>query len=400
MSARVAGEFWEADEAPLREDRLSVLHVITRMALGGSEQRLIDAVNAVPSANVTVIAGDLSGLKQVSKRMERMPQMLTLNALTRDPNPIRDAFVVQRLRHLILDIKPDIVHTHQSKAGVLGRLAAVGTNRSVVHSSSMASFGSGYSRTASTVFRILELATAPLVDRYAVVGHDLARRLTKAGIPSRKLEIVRSSLDLAPFVAVRGRRRNADGESLRLLFAGALEERKGVRLLPRFASKLAGLSKERVCLRVAGDGPLRQELEALSATVPRGVRVKLIGYRSDLATLMSESDLVVLPSSSEGMPQVLIQAAAAGVPFAAFAVDGTGELLQMGASGVTAPLKDIEELACRANDLLQHNASRAVDPLSFSAWEYPIVRKAYREIYAQVLDARRGQTHNGYAYEP
>ncbi len=186
--------------------RPTVPSVITRLARGGSERRLFDVLDAVDGDHVVVVGGD-SDPAQVALLADRV-DVVVLEPLVRSVDRAADSAALRALVATLRDRPFDVVHTHQSKAGLLGRVAArAGGVPVVYHSASMASFGPGYGRVESEVFARAERLTAPLVTRFFVVGVDLARRLAASGVPPTRLSVVRSSQRLDAFTpATPGKR--------------------------------------------------------------------------------------------------------------------------------------------------------------------------------------------------
>ena len=155
--------------------RLRVLHLATRYQRGGSEQRLRDLIAALPDADHEVIVGADSDLELARTHFD-CPVAIEPH-LMRAPRPDSDLRAVVAIRKRLRVTKADLLVTHQSKAGVVGRVAARVTGRvPVIHSLSMASFGPGYGAVETTMYRTIERVLAPLTARYVVVGADLARR--------------------------------------------------------------------------------------------------------------------------------------------------------------------------------------------------------------------------------
>lgn len=381
--------------------RPTVLSVITRLARGGSERRLFDVLDAVDGDHVVVVGGD-SDPAQVALLADRV-DVVVLEPLVRSVDRAADSAALRALVATVRDRPFDVVHTHQSKAGLLGRVAArAGGVPVVYHSASMASFGPGYGRVESEVFARAERLTAPLVTRFFVVGVDLARRLAANGVPPTRLSVVRSSQRLDAFTpATPGFRAAARrGAGLRadvpvVAYVGSLETRKGVDgLVDLVVTAAAGRP---VTLVVAGDGPRRAQVDAAAAAVPPEVSVAVLGHVADVPAVLHQADVLVLPSSAEGLPQVLVQAAHAGVPFVAYDVDGVAELLGAGARGASVPLGDARAFAAALAaqlDLAGTPAVRAGVPRALWAeWTPEAVADRYRAAYAADLrlvpEARR-----------
>jgi glycosyltransferase involved in cell wall biosynthesis len=363
-----------------------VLHVITRVDRGGSEQRLRDVIRSVP-ADHDVVVGRASDPEQVA-RIADDAQVFWNRSLVREVDPLGDARAFRRILGRARAGRYDVVHTHQAKGGILGRFAAALARVPVVyHSASMASFGPGYGRWESGGFALAEWATAPLVRRYFVVGRDLAERLRHIGIADRRLEIVRSSLDLTAFTppspgdrALARKRFGFDSDVPILCYVGSLDPRKGVMSLPAIVQHVRSRSDRRATLVIAGDGPQRGELALALASLGQGDR--LLGHTPHVADLMHAADAIVLPSSAEGVPQVLVQAMASGLPFAAYDVDGVGELRDLGAVGRRVKLGDVQALAAACVDVL--GSSDRGDPPSpaiLAQWTLDEVGRRYRAAY-------------------
>ena len=325
-----------------------ILHVCTRYAVGGSERRLRDLISALPDHEHDVVLGADSDLDLARRHLPGVG-IVVEPMLRRSVSVWRDPVALVRLRRAIVEHAGDLVVTHQSKAGVLGRLAArAAGSPPVVHSLSMADFGPGYRRLESRVFRAVERSLARWTAAYAVVGADLASRFGRIGVPAEKLTVIRSAVPLPRATDDRTalRREVAAAYGLPpdrpwILSVGSLEERKCVLDLPILLQQVLLLDTGRTpFLVVAGDGPEEARLWALVRQVGLEDDCRLLGHVDDPGDLFLTSDVVVLISRAEGLPQVLVQAAAAGTPYVATDVDGAGELLELGAVGTVVDLGD------------------------------------------------------------
>ena len=176
-------------------DQPCVLHVMTRYLRGGSEKRLRDMVAAFPEARHMLVVGDDSS-PDAARREMALAAVRVVPTLVRQPSPIDDLRALASIWRIMRALSPDLVVTHQSKAGVLGRLSARWLRIPNVSSLSMANFGPGYAAAQSGLFRALERSLRRSTTAYAVVGHDLARRYEGIGVPRHKLRVVRSGVRL------------------------------------------------------------------------------------------------------------------------------------------------------------------------------------------------------------
>jgi glycosyltransferase involved in cell wall biosynthesis len=372
-----------------------VVHIATRYLRGGSERRVRDIVRSYPEADHHLLLGADSDPDLARSQLE--PRTLTIvPPLVRELDPVKDVAALGRLAAILRRSPYDLVVTHQSKAGVLGRAAARLAGRPpVVHSLSMSSFGPGYPRWQDLLFRTLEARLVDLTTAYAVAGRDLASRYLAVGVPPAKITIVRSGVPLSTAApadkAARDRVREELGiprDRPLILYLGSLEPRKNVLALPVFLSRvLAVESVARPFLAVAGEGPLAGELRGRLEAMGLSEDSALVGFVTDPAPLVAASDAMVLLSTSEGIPQVLVQAAAAGTPFVSYAVDGGQELLDEGAVGAVVPLGDLAAAARAASDVLR--GRRGPSPsIDLSGWDEAEIAAGYRRLLVAALSGR------------
>lgn len=377
---------------------LRALHLCTRFLRGGSERRLIDIVRALPDVEHHLVVGRDSDFG-LAKAAVPAARHIHEPSLVREVSPGLDLIALGRTLRLLRRQHFDVVYTHQSKAGAIGRLAASLSGVPSIQSLSMASFGPGYSRLEDTMFRLVERTLGPLTSACAVVGRDLVRRYQENGFPPEKLHVIRSgaripSEDLSPRAAREAltvRFGIAENRPV-IAYLGSLDRRKNVLSLPEYLTALKELTPRRPFLLIAGEGPLAPSLaESLEASGHSG-DAKLIGFISPIDEVLVGADAIVLLSSVEGMPQILLQAAAAGTPFVSYAVDGVAELLELGASGTSVPLYDLEQAALatlsylgRERDDTGHDLIPSTLRTALAEWSLPVITRAHRELLEGVL---------------
>jgi glycosyltransferase involved in cell wall biosynthesis len=294
----------------------------------------------------------------------------------------------------------DLVMTHQSKAGVLGRIAARLSGAPAIHSLSMANFGPGYPGWQDAAFRAIEGRLHAWTAAYVVVGRDLARRYAAIGVPSEKLTVVRSGVSLPTEIRSEARRREVrcshglpSGRPI-VLYLGSLEARKNVLdLVPLLRTLVDAATRNgsRPFLAVAGEGPLSQQLASSLVVGGLSGDAALLGYQTQPGPLVAAADAVVLLSGAEGVPQALVQAAAAGTPFVSYGVDGVSELLELGADGRAVALGDVDGAAAALEDVLAGQLpSRPTSAPDLSSWRPEAMASAHRRVVELVL-ARNGR---------
>jgi len=258
-----------------------------------------------------------------------------VGALRRSINPVRDLRALGELRGIVRAGRYDIVHTHQSKAGIVGRLAAHRHASRVVHTVHMASFGPGYSGIAGPAFQVAERRCASLTDVMVYVGFELRDLYlgSSIGDPDRSV-VIRSPIDIDAHLATRSwtdeRRRRAREiwgipQSGTLLVAvGALTSRKRPTLMVRQLAAILTSGDMRLVL--AGDGPHAEATGRAARQAGVADRVHLLGHVDDVVSLLAAADVLVHASAVEGVSQSVIQAVAAGRPVVATEVSGLREV--------------------------------------------------------------------------
>jgi glycosyltransferase involved in cell wall biosynthesis len=354
---------------------MKVLHVITRYLRGGSEgniKRCIDWETAQGHSAAVALGVTASDATAIAS-LHDICTVHEVPGLVPQVRPLQDSLAFTRLARIIRRGRFDVIFTHQSKAGILGRAAAAGSGATIVHSVHMPSFGHGYGRGESAAFWCAERSCARLTDWFVFVGDELRRRYVDAGIaPSERTRIVRSPIDVGRFASVRDweaeRRTRVRAElGLRehgpvLAVIGALEPRKRHRLLIRRLSPL--LAAGQAQLVIAGDGPLASDLRIEAATVGIGDAIRLVGHVKHVEALLGVADVFVHGSRVEGVPQVAIQALAAGVPIVA--TDACG-LREVSGADVSIVRSDGRGLAEAVSQVISRPARREPIPLGLLA---------------------------------
>lgn len=309
---------------------MRIMHVATRWRSGGAEKNVAGALDHEVEAGHEVLL--VVGGESDPATLPDHP-VVVVGSLQREVDPRRDVPALVALRRLVRAWRPDVLHTHQSKAGILGRAAGQGVG-CIAHTIHMAPFGPGYGR-AGPVFLLAERVAALQTDVLVSVGEDLRDLFDAHGVHARfPTRVVRSPADVERFArhrgegGVRAEVRAALGipdAAPVILAVGSLEARKRHAMAVRaVAPLLAG--DPTACLLVAGSGPRAEEIGRLADQLGVGSQVRLLGQRGDLDRVYAAADVLLHTASVEGVPQVVVQALAAGLPVVAVDVGGINEL--------------------------------------------------------------------------
>jgi glycosyltransferase involved in cell wall biosynthesis len=345
------------------------VHAIARLNVGGAALSVLElaAEQRRRGHEVLVVAGTIpageASMEHVARDLD-LPY-LRLPALTREVSPRHDLAAVLALRRLIRRERPDVLHTHTSKAGTTGRVAALlaGNARPRVVHTFHGHVLSGYFDTRrERVFRLIERGLAHATDRIVAVSEQVRDDLIRFRVaPPEKIAVVQYGFDLDARVQtspeMARQKRAAAGLSATdfvVGWAGRLSEIKRPLDLVRVAAKVDGSR-----LLLAGDGELRPAVEQLAAELGLTDRVRLLGYVDDIGSWYGAFDAFLLTSANEGAPVVAIEALAAGVPVVATDAGGTRNVVDDGETGYLAPVGALDTLAELLERLRDDPALRA-----------------------------------------
>jgi len=341
-------------------DPIRVLRVIARLNVGGPALHVSYLTRGLDERGyeTTLVAGQVGpeeGSMEYAVR-EQGIEPLFVPALQRDIAVGADFGAVRELRRLIRELRPDILHTHTAKAGAVGRMAAVLSGsarpRVVVHTFHGHVLRGYFDRGRTSGFLSVERSLARVTDKLVAVSPQVRDELVALGVaPADRFEVIRLGLELdrrldAPAGAREEQRRElgiAD-DAFVVAWLGRMTSIKRVEdLLHAFARVAA--AEPRAELVLAGDGPLRDELQEAAASLGLADRAHFVGMQRDVARLYAAADLVALCSANEGTPVSLIEALAAGKPVVSTDVGGVSDVVRAGTSGLLVPRGDVEALA-------------------------------------------------------
>lgn len=352
--------------------RYKVVHVITRLDLGGAQGNTLHTCRHLDAGqfDCLLVAGH-GGTLDEEAASAAPPRVIFLPDLVREIHPWRDLLALVRLTRLFRAERPDVVHTHSSKAGVLGRLAAwLAGVPAIVHTYHGFGFHDRMPRLLKRFYVSIERACCRVAHRVVFVSRanrDEALALGLVG-PGRgagsRHVVIRSGIKLSAFPAPLADRRSAlerlglGGAGLLVTSIGNLKPQKNPADFLSLAKALAGRAPEAGFLFI-GDGPLRSALQRDIDAQGLGGRLILAGWRRDVGELLAATDVFVLTSLWEGLPRALLEAMASGKACACYATDGVKDILRDGENGFLVPAGDLDLLGRRVGELLADPALRA-----------------------------------------
>ncbi|WP_447860128.1 glycosyltransferase family 4 protein [Nitrospira calida] len=347
----------------------TVCHVITKLELGGAQEVALFTVSHLDRARFrpALVTGPDGLLTEEAKALPGV-EVQVLPPLRREIRPVHDLLALIQLIRLFRRLRPTIVHTHSSKAGILGRWAAwfarVPVIVHTVHGYGITPRQPAWLRAVLVgVERLTGLVTTHWV---AVSRADIDQGLRWGLFPRERVSLVRPGIDPRPFSTAL-----SDAQRTRLraelgVHGGELVVGTVACLKPQKAPLDFVAVAARVCCRfpsvrfvLAGDGELREPVEAAVRQAGLQERLRLLGWRRDIPALLQALDVFVLTSHWEGLPRVLLEARASGLPVVATRVGGAAEAIVEGEHGWLCPPGDVEGLAERVCHVLEDAGQRA-----------------------------------------
>ena len=381
----------------------TICHIITKLELGGAQEVALYTVSHLDRTRFrpVLLAGPGGLLTEEARRLPGV-QTVILPALGRRIHAVTDLLAFLHLVMLLRRVKPAIVHTHSSKAGILGRWAAwCARVPVVVHTVHGFGITPAQPQWMQRLFILLERMTGWITAHWITVADVDARKGREWGLFDRNVSTIRPGIDPSPFRRPLSPDMRRD---LRKEFGiGAGEYLIGTVacLKPQKAPEDVIAVARVVCARMPaarfvliGDGELRQPIEALIEQCGLQDKVRLAGWRRDIPRAMGCFDVLLLTSRWEGLPRVMLEAASAGVPIVATRVGGVEEAVVRQDRVRLCETGDIAGLAAGIEALIStygRAPAHAAGAESLLPTEFYIEEmvKQYQSLYDRLLSQQR-----------
>ena len=347
----------------MKNGKIIVLHVITRLIGGGADENTLYTIEGFSKNNLYacfLAAGIQSDMAIVNRLDGKIPCFI-IRSLRRNISPIQDCWALISLIRLCRRIQCDILHTHTAKAGILGRIAGrIAGVPVIIHGLHGSTFHPFIPQPARFIYRQLEKLTACFTNKIISVSSVLSEKYISSGVGTPdKYTTVYSGMQLDKYL-------NVTMPEFKLLETlgilpdekvigtiSRLEPRKGISYFLEMANEVKKIIP--ACkFVIIGEGYQHKELEVLRDKMGLTKDVLFTGYRKDIPELLSIFDVFVLTSLWEGLPRVLVQAAAVGKPLVAFNVDGVPEIVKDNYNGFLIQPKNTQQLSAKVIYLMEN----------------------------------------------
>lgn len=350
----------------------NLLFIITKLELGGAQKQLLSLIESLDKNkyNVFLFTAREGFLNEEALSIRGLTVHRS-GFLERPIHPIKDMLALLEIRKFIKVNKITIVHTHSSKAGILGRWAArMAGVKAILHTVHGWSFNDYQSKWLRVICIRLERISAGFTDRIIVVSrYDKEAGLKNMIGGANSYRLVRYAVDRAGLGADPGPVRKefgfADGDAVVGSIA-CFKPQKSPQDFIRLASRVAQRIPNAKFLLV-GDGNLRPDINRLISKYGLSSRIVLSGWRRDIPQLLSAMDVFVLTSLWEGLPISALEAMAAAKPVVVTDTGGIREVVSNGVNGFLVPRGDVSRMCDAVIPILRDRGLR--DAIGQSAQE-------------------------------
>lgn len=387
---------------------IRIAHIKTRFLNAGADENTLYSCNwsAERGDDVHLLTGP-SIDAEIRARLDPRVTVDTVPDLQNPLSPLRDSRAFLQILAHLRRLKPDIVHTHTSKAGILGRAAArLNGVKGIVHGVHIAPFLNVGPRE-----RFIYLNAERLAARWTDAFIDVSRGMRdafvneKLGRPENhlvaysgmNLDSFRHPEEIEDWRALLGCGAQDPKPPVVLMLAAFEPRKRHVELIGAFDRVLEAVPDARLVL--AGDGVERPAVEAARDRSSRPGNIRLLGFNPNPGGLIQLADLCVHCSTREGLPRVVVQYFAGGVPVVMTDLPGIDEVVQNGGNGIVVGPDDFAGLAEAMTRMLTDRQlliemTRAALDTDVSAWDVDLMCEDNQMVYDWVLGVRGGALHD------
>lgn len=384
---------------------IKTVHIVTKLELGGAQLNTIFTFEHLNRDifEVYLFSGANGVLTDKVRKDadEKNFSYTVIKDLVREIKPVKDVRAFFELKKRLKEISPDIVHTHSSKAGIIGRLASFFADRAIIRIHSVHGFP--FSRNQffikRMIYTLIEKAGSFFTDHFIFVSEydaEVARDENIIKVNKDNFTLVRSGFELSRFG--NGRRNNdvlrkkygIGKDQLVVGIIAPFKPQKGLFHLIEIAERVINKEKN-VIFFIAGDGELRSEIEERLKAKQIGRHFRLPGFIFEIEKIIPFFDIGVSTSLWEGLPQSLIQLRLCKKPVVASNIPGNSEIIKEGKNGFLEDPTKYNEFAGKIIELLKDKELRqslSAFKEDFHEWDGDYMVRKQEELYLNLISRR------------
>jgi glycosyltransferase involved in cell wall biosynthesis len=326
---------------------MKILFLITRAdTVGGAQVHVKDlALSLIQQGHEVLVITGVKGYYNTVLEKDSIDS-IACETLVKQISPIKDSLTLSFLTKIIRQYQPDLVTTHSSKAGILGRLACKLTNTPCIFTVHGWAFTEGVSQPSRTIYQILERLTELLADKIICVSENDRLLGIKIGMNPNRLVTIHNG---TPDISEQFRAKLDTSKQVSIIMVARFDQQKDHLTLIK---ALQNVPIAEVTL--IGDGPNLNSIQNLVEELGMVNRVKFFGYCDNVVEKLAQAHIFTLISNWEGFPLTTIEAMRAGLPVVASNVGGVAEAVEDGVTGYLVERGDIETLRTRLSGLINN----------------------------------------------
>ncbi|MCK4533010.1 glycosyltransferase family 4 protein [bacterium] len=392
--------------------KIKIAHIITKMELGGAQQNTLYTLKHLNREKFeTILICGKGGMLAQETFLSLTNRVFFIGELIRKINPFFDFMALIKIWYLLKKEKIDLVHTHSSKAGILGRWAAkLAGVPYIVHTFHGFGFNDYQKWPVRWLFIGIERITAFITTKLIVVSGENTKKAMANKIGEKNQYLVIHSgikvkeLSFNPIIKKEKRKEfGFNDEDFVVGMIACFKPQKDPLSFILLAHKVSACLPQ-VKFLLVGDGLLRPSIEKLIYKLNLQEKIQLPGWRRDIPQLIQSFDIMVLTSLWEGLPRVFPEAMVLGIPVVATEVDGAGEVIKDGINGFLVPPKDMEAMAKKVIYLFKNGAKRRqmgmqAKAMLPSAFDIDEMVKEIEMLYDNVVIKNKKQKGKGLRWE-
>jgi glycosyltransferase involved in cell wall biosynthesis len=323
----------------------SLLYIITQSEFGGAQSNVLDLIKGFQQEYDLHLATSTEGSLTESIAAINVPVNLLPN-LIRSINLFHDYLAIKECISLIKEIKPDVIHAHSSKAGLIARVAGWICKVPVVFTAHGWGFSPGNPAIRRWIVLLSEKLAAPLAKKIICVSETNRQLALSLGVSNQNsLVTVHNGINDIPVSLA-----NPAHQPARLIMVARFNEPKDQATLLK---AIAQLSDQSIHLDLVGSGSAWESCKDLAKSLGIQDQVSFLGDRADVPQLLAQSQIFILCTHYEGLPISILEAMRAGLPVIATKVNGIPEEVEHGKTGLLVPDKDVKEVAKALSTLIE-----------------------------------------------
>ena len=334
---------------------IRVVHIQLESILSGAQKVCLDEMivmsNLVDDIKYSVVVKEDGVFTEKAKDANSSVELLP--DLTREITIHKDLIALFKLTKILKDIEPDIIHTHSSKPGVLGRLVGKFLGIPVVHTVHGFAFPGASSLLKRLIYYYSEMLTLKLNAKVIVLTKSDKDIVLDMGVSGNNIAHLPNAVNLAADLKIRAPR-SAKVENIRVLLLGRLEDQKNPTLLIKALRQLDDSVLNAIKIEIVGDGSLRRKMEHLVTKFGFTSIVTFHGWVDDPTDILNRCDVYINSSNWEGMSLSVLEAMAAGLCCICSNIPSNAELIESGHNGFLFQKEDQAELATYLTHLSKH----------------------------------------------